>query len=111
MAFFSHLTNETEPTPCHRPDQPLVRAGVPDGPTRRTDPTCQCVVRNGPPIPHGTDELLFAHHAIAVPHQIDQQVEHLRFQVCALACSMQLTPITIDFTVCKYKSHEPAPAK
>jgi hypothetical protein len=30
---------------------------------------------------------------------MDEQVEHLRFHVCAPTLSMQLTPIAMDFAV------------
>ena len=108
VRFVSDVTHETESTPSHRPYEPLLGAGVADGPPRGAHPAGERIVRHDSPIPHGTDELVFADHTVPVPHEMDQHVEHLRLDVDDRAFSMQLTPIAVDFAVAEYKGHVPA---
>ena len=48
-----------------------------------------------------SDELIFAHDAVSMPHQMDQHVEYLWFDVDDGAFSTELTPVYLDFAVCE----------
>src|SRR5262245_27255214 len=106
--FFPDVTDETKSTSRHRPYELLLCAGVANGPPSGAHPAGERIVRYETPIPHRTDELLFAHHAVPVSYEIDQYVEHLWLDVDDSAGPVQLTPVTADFAVSEYEGHRPA---
>ena len=99
VGCFSDFTNKTKSTPRHRPYESLLGAGVADSPPSGTHSAGERVVRHEPSIPYGTDELVFAHDAVSMSHQIDQHVEYLGFDVNDGAFSTELTPVYLDFAV------------
>ena len=101
--LFPDFTDEPKSTARHRPYELLLCAGVADRPPSGADPAGERIVRYETPIPHRTDEFLFAHHAVTVPHEMDQHVEHLWLDVDDRAAPVQLTPVTVDFAVPEYE--------
>src|SRR4029453_5421685 len=104
VRFFSDFSDTTKSTARHCPYESLFCAGVTDGPPSSAHPAGERIVRYEPSIPNGTDELVFADHAVSVPHEMDQYVEHLWLDVYDRAFSTKLTPITIDLPVSENKS-------
>ena len=92
MRIFLDLTNKSESATRHRADEPLLCAGITDGPASGAYAAAECIVRHGPAIPHHADELFLAHDAVPVPHQMNQHVEHLRLDAHSGAVPMELTP-------------------
>src|SRR5262245_10907433 len=93
------FTDEPKSTARYRPYELLLRPGVADGSPSGADPAGEGIVRYETPIPHRTDEFLFAHHAVPVPDEMDQHVEHLWLDVDDGAAPVQLTPVAVDFAV------------
>jgi hypothetical protein len=104
---FPDFTDETKSTARHRPYELLLCAGVADRPPSGAYPAGERIVGYETPIPHRTDEFLFAHHAVPVPYEMDQHVEHLWLDVDDSARPVQLTPVTVDFAVSEYEGHVP----
>ena len=56
-------------------------------------------------VPHRCNQLVLAHHAVAVAHEMDQQVEDLRLQMHAVAVAPQFLQREVDFAIGKAKMH------
>jgi hypothetical protein len=51
--------------------------------------------------------MILAHHAVSMPHEMNQHVEDLWLDAHEGAVSMQLTPVAVDFAVSEYEGHTP----
>ena len=78
---FLDLADEAEPAPMDRLDQRLPVPVIADRFPRRVDPAAQRGVRHDPSIPDRVEQFVFAHYAIAVSHEMYQQVVNLRFHM------------------------------
>ena len=56
-------------------------------------------------LPDRGDQIVLADDAIAVLHQVNQQVEHLRLDRDRLGAAAQLAPVGIKHMICKEKLH------
>ncbi|HET9264780.1 MAG TPA: hypothetical protein VFO14_17145 [Vicinamibacterales bacterium] len=95
----SDFANNPKSTERHRPYESLLGAAVADSPPSGTHSARDRVVRHEPSIPDGTDELIFAYDAVPMPHEVDEQIEYLWFDVNDGVFSTELTPIFLDFAV------------
>ena len=107
----AHVTDESEPTARHSPNQTLISAVVANGPPRSTHPAGERIVRHAPSVPHRADELFFADDAVAMGHEVDQHIEHLRLDVNDRAVSTQLAPAAMHFAVAECEGHQPGSQK
>jgi hypothetical protein len=75
-----HGADETKALAGDGADEGLLAAAVANGLAGGIDSAGQRRLRDMPPMPDLLDQLFLAHHAIAVFHQMDHQIEHLRLQ-------------------------------
>jgi hypothetical protein len=63
------------------------------------------VASDNPAVPDRSDEIVLADDAVAVLHQVDQQVEHLRLDINRLGPAAQFAPVGIKCLIGKKKFH------
>src|SRR5262249_20742908 len=88
--------------------EPLLCAGIADGPPSGAHTAREGIVRDEPSIPDDTDELVLGHDPVSVPYEMNQHVEHLWLDGDDGPVPIQLPPITVDFAVSEYEGHVPA---
>jgi hypothetical protein len=80
----------------HGTNDTLRRAIVVDRLARRIEARRQCRVRDDPPAPNTVDQIILADDPAAVAHQIDEKVEHLRFERDRLSPAAQFASPEIE---------------
>lgn len=65
-------------------------------------------IRTDAAVPHGCEEVVLAHHAVAVLNQINQDVEDLRLQGDQLAATPELPTVDVEQVILKGELHAPA---
>src|ERR1700722_8258713 len=88
----AHYANEAQALARECADQLLVLAAVADRLSRGVDAAGQRRIRRDPAAPDRSDEIVLADDAVAVLHQVNQQVEHLRLYGNKLGIAAQLAP-------------------
>ena len=83
----------------------LIPAAVADRPSRRVDPARQRRVRHDPSAPDRSDQVVLADDAVVVLHQVDQQVEHLRFDLDRLLAAAQFAAASVENVIGETKQH------
>ena len=106
---FVHRADEADALARDGADQALLFAAVADRLARGVDAAGQRGVRNDPAAPDRGDQIVLADHAVAVLHQIDQQVEHLRLERDQIGAAPQLAPVGIKYMIFKVKLHVACP--
>src|SRR5258708_37948812 len=91
----AHSTDEAEALARDGADQLLVLAAVADRLARGVDAAGQRRIRDDPAAPDRSDEIVLADDAIAILHQVDQQVEDLRLDGDGRRAAAQLAPVGI----------------
>ena len=76
---------------------------------RRVDAAGQGRFRHDPAVPDRRDQVVFADDAVAVLHQVNQQVEYLRLDSNGLRTPAQLTPVGIKCMISQEKLHVAVP--
>src|SRR6266852_2967199 len=104
----AHSTDEAEALARDGADQLLVLATVADRLSRGVDAAGQRRIRHDPAAPDRSDEIVLADDVVAILHQVDQQVEHLRLDMDRDLGASELAPFDIDLVVTKAKGHSPA---
>jgi hypothetical protein len=99
------LADEPESLAGDRSKQALVLPAVADGLARRVDVTGQGRFRDNPAGPHGIQELVLADDVLAVPQQMEQQVEDLRPDGDRLGAARELPPVRVDHEVLERVLH------
>jgi hypothetical protein len=89
--------DEPEPAPMQRPDEMLIRSVVAKHTPGAVDAAGECGFRDDPAVPDGVDQLILAHDPIMVAHQMDDEVEDLRFNVDGHALTSKLLLAKIEF--------------
>jgi len=79
MLRLADIANEPESPTDDGANPALLLAVITDRAPDGIDPSCNRGLRNHAPIPNGCEEIVFANHAVAIPNQENQNVEHLRF--------------------------------
>ena len=75
--FLTDVADETDAFARQRLDQPLPFAGVADRAARRVDPIEQRGLRDDAPAPDRGQQIILADHAVAVPDQVNEEIEDL----------------------------------
>ena len=75
---FADLADEADALALHRADQALRPAAVADGLAHGIDAAGQRRFGHHATVPHRFDQVVLADHALAIAHQMHEQVEHLR---------------------------------
>ncbi len=89
------IADEAEALSCDGADQGLVGAGIADRPARGIDPAGQGRFRDGTAMPDPVNQLVLGHHAIAVFHQMDDEIEHLWLDGNGTVASAQLASVGV----------------
>ena len=81
----AYVADETNAPARSRAYQPLLFAAVTDRLARGVDAAGEGRIRHDPAAPDRRDEIILADDALAVLHQVSQQIEHLRLDrnLCA----------------------------
>jgi hypothetical protein len=88
-----------------RADQLLLLAAVAHRPARRIDTGGQGRIGHDAPAPHGRDEIILAHHAVAIFHEMNQKIEHLRLDRDRFGAAPQLAPVCVKYLIGKKIFH------
>jgi hypothetical protein len=86
-----------------RPNRYL--AAVAERAASGVDARAQRGLGNNPPVPDGCDQVVLADHAIAIAHQIDQQIEYLWFNWDQRAFAAQLPAACIQHKIFEQEQH------
>jgi hypothetical protein len=90
-------------------DQALGLAVVAHGLADSIDAAVERGIRYDSPAPNGGDEIVLAHHPLAVLHKIEQQIKDLRLKGDKLGIPPQLAPACIKYMIFKVKLHRNRP--
>ena len=106
------VTSPTKRTPLRADgaDQPLRLAAVVDGAPCRIDPAGQRRFGDDAAVPDRIEQVVAGHHAVAVRDQIEQQVEHLRFDGDKRIRPAQFATGGIEHEILKLECHASAPS-
>ena len=58
-----------------------------------------------PPAPHAVDQVVLADDMAAVAHEVDEKVEHLRFERDQLSPAAQLASLDVEYEIAKLEDH------
>ena len=86
-------------------DQPLLVAIVADRPPRGVDAARQGGIRHDAAAPHRRDEIVLADDAVAVLHEMEKEIEYLRFDCNCCGATVQFAPVGIEHMIVKYELH------
>src|SRR5262249_11657175 len=100
-----HGADEAQPLARDGADQLLVPAAVADRLARGVDAAGQRRIRHVAAAPDRGDEILLADDALAVRHEVDEQVEYLRLDGNRRRATAQLAPVDIKRMIGKEKLH------
>ena len=78
-AFQLNRADEAQALARDCADQLLLLAAIAHRPARRADAGGQGRIGYDAPTPYGGDQIALAHHPVAVFHEMDEKIEHLRF--------------------------------
>jgi hypothetical protein len=105
-----HVADKTQSFARNGADQLLFVAAVAHRFARGVDTAGQGRVRHDPVMPDRRDEIVLADNAVAVLHQINQQIEHLRFDGNDVVTPAELAPVGVKRIARKEESHVAAPS-
>ena len=105
----SHVADEAKALARDGADQPLLLAAVADRLARGIDAAGQRRFRNDAAAPDRVDKVVLADDALAVLHQVIEQVEHLRLDGNRVGAAPQLAPVRVEHMIAKEKLHVAAP--
>ena len=106
---FLDVADEPESFAGDRADQALLLAAVADRLAHRIDVTGQGRFGDDPPTPHRIQQIILADDALAVLHQVEQQVEDLRPDRNRLGPPGELPPVGVEHVVSEHELHVGAP--
>ena len=86
-------------------DQPLSLAAVPHRAASGVDAARQRGVRDDAAAPDRCDEVVLADDAVAVAHEMDEQIEDLGLHRDQLGATAQLPSVGVKYVIVKEKSH------
>ena len=87
----------------------LILAAVADRLSRGVNAACQGCIRDDAAAPDCCDEFVLAHDVIAVLHQINQEIENLRFYRNRFSAAAEFATAGIENVIGKDKLHVVAP--
>src|SRR5262249_12821420 len=100
-----HGSDETEALARDGADQLLLLAAVAERLARGVDAAGQRRIRHDPATPDRSDEIVLGDDAVAILHQVDQEVEYLRLDGNALGAAAQLATVGIERVIVKEELH------
>ena len=106
-----HVADEAKTFSRKGADHDLILAAVADRPARGIDPARQGRFGDDAAIPHRLDQIVLGDDVVAVFDQMNQEIEHLRFDRHAFAAAGQLAKVDIKHMVGKVKLHGFIPVK
>src|SRR5262249_18355364 len=110
-ALFADRTDEAHALALHGADQSLLFSAVTDRLARGIDSARERRLGDDPAAPHRRDQIVLAHHAIGIAHEMDEQIEHLRRDRDGFAAAQQLASVGVENVIGKKKLHScPDPA-
>src|SRR5262249_59409423 len=105
------VADEAKPALVQGANQGLVIAAVPERAAGRADAGAERGLRDDAALPDRLDQLVLAYDALAILHEVNDQVEHLRLDMDDRAGTPQLVPSDIDLEVGKTEIQEYPHAK
>ena len=105
LAIFAHLADKAHAPARHGANDTLRRATVVNRLARRIEARRQCRIRDDPPAPDAFDQIILADDPATVAHQIDEKVEHLRFERDRLGPAAQFASLDIEHVIAKPENH------
>jgi hypothetical protein len=108
--LLKHLADETDTLADDRADQPLLLTGVADDSPGGADTARNGRVRNDPPAPDRSQQIVLADHPVSVSDEEFQEVENLRFHRQQRGPSAQLAPLRVESVILKPKQQYTARA-
>src|SRR5262245_16484702 len=99
--WFPELTDESKASTRYRPDEPLASTAIADCAPCRADSAGDRILRHHAALPHGLHQLVLADDPVAMPDELDQDVEDLRLDAYGRAIAAQLAAVAIDLAVAK----------
>ena len=88
----------------------LLFAVVADRPTRRADAGRERRIRNDPASPNRGDEIVPGDDPVAILHEVDEQIEDLRFDCNRRSAAEQLPRSDVKYVISKKKLHLCSPS-
>ena len=82
-----------------RSNKHLIGAIVADGASCGADARAERSLRDDAALPYDIDDLALADNSIAIPNEVDEQIENLRLDRDQFVPSPQFIPRDIDFKV------------
>ena len=95
------LPDESESTLTLRMNEVLIVAAVAQRPPRSTDARAERCLLDETTLPNCLDQLILAHDSVAMPDEVNDQIEDLRLDVNNHAGSPKFLPSDIDFEACE----------
>src|SRR5262249_35019444 len=105
LCLRAHNTDEAKALARDGANQFLVPAAVADRLSRGVDAAGQGRIRNDTAAPDRGDQIVLADDAVAVLHQINQQVEHLRLDGDGIGAAAQFAAVDVKHMISKVKLH------
>ena len=110
LILFAHATYEANPLSLRCADKSLLLAAVPDRRSRSVDAGVERGFGNNAAAPDGCDQIIPADHMVAVPDQIVQEIENLRFHRHCRGASPKFSPLRVERKIFKQIQHLGSPA-
>ena len=102
---FVDLGDEPDALAGDGADQALLLAAVAHRPAGSIDAAAHRRLRHDAPAPYTRDQVVLAHHAVAVAQEIDQQIEHLRLDRHQRLSAAQLAALDVKDIVAEVELH------
>ncbi len=104
-----HVADETQSLARDRADQFLASAAIAHRLAGGIDSAGQRRIRNDTAAPNRRDEIVLADDAVAVLHEVNQQVEDLRLDRNRFRATAKLAAVVVKRMIAKEKLHVGAP--
>src|SRR5262245_346492 len=95
------VTDETKPTLAQRANTRLTVAAVGERAPGRADAGTQRRLRDDASLPNRLEEFVLAHDSIAVPNEVNEEVEYLRLDVNGRAGAPHLLSCDVNLEIGK----------
>jgi hypothetical protein len=102
----SRLT-KAHPLARYSADEFLRRTGVAERPAGRVDARRDCRIRDNPASPDTGDHIVSADNALSVLHEVNNQVENLRFDLDSVPSPTQFATVYIKRMFSEFVPHWP----
>jgi hypothetical protein len=94
-----HIANEAEAFAWQCLDQPLFFAGIAERAAGRIDSVEQGGFRNNPPMPDRGQQLILAHHPVAMPDEVNKKIEDLGLDSNQGISPAQFAAVRVEYTI------------